>query len=129
MSFGGFGFGFGPSGSGGGDGGGGDVIIPDTSYSEITIVNSAAYVVHEDDILLHVQYSNTGATTITIPSIQNVNKRRFIVKDAGKNAYNNNIMIVTEGDETIDNDDSFIIDVAGGSVEVYSDGINWHITY
>ena len=75
----------------------------------ITTVNAATYDLLETDYILHVTYTVTGAVTITLPTAQTVSGERIIIKDAGGNAGINNITIDTEGSETIDGDDTAII--------------------
>ena len=93
-----------------------------------TTVNSATYNTLTTDYIIHVTYTTTGECTITIPSAQiSTVGRTFIIKDAGFNASTYNIIINTEGSETIEGQTSLILNNDEDTVELYSDGSNLFI--
>jgi len=97
-------------------------------FRSVTTVAAATYDLLTTDYILNVTYTGTAAvTSLTLPTAQAVSGRLIIIKDAGYNATTNNITIDTQGAETIDNAATFVINSNGDSVNVYSDGTNWHV--
>jgi len=94
----------------------------------VTIVNAATYDLLTTDLLLHVTYTGTGAvTSLTLPTAQVEIGRVITIKDAGGSAGTNNITIDTEGAETIDGEDTYVINGNYDGITIYSDGSDWFI--
>ena len=89
-----------------------------------TIVNASTYTVLEGDHTLLVNYTATGACTITIPTALILAYKRLVIKDSGGGAATKNIIIGTQGTEKIDGVDTYVINTAKGKVELASDGAN-----
>jgi len=87
--------------------------------------HDSTYTVLLDDVIVAVTRTAHGASTVTIPTLGTINRRVLIIDDAGLNANVNNITIATEASEKIDGSDTAIINSAGGSLRLYSDGTNW----
>jgi hypothetical protein len=103
---------------------GGNLTSESTQFVNITTVNSTTYDLATDDYILHV---TTAVTSLTLPTAQVGSGRTIIVKDGVGNAVNDNIVIDTEGTETIDGQNTFTIDTNYESVTLYCDGSNWFI--
>lgn len=72
--------------------------------------------------------TNTDAVrTITLASVTVEEGRIVHIKDESGGAGTNNIIIVTEGAETIDGEASVIINADYNALSLYSDGTNWFI--
>jgi len=94
----------------------------------LTTVNAATYELLLTDYIVHVTYTATAAvTSLTLPTVQLVEGRVIVIKDAGGNANANNITINTQGAETIDGQNTLVINSDYGSVNLYSDGSNWFV--
>ncbi|RLC33998.1 hypothetical protein DRH14_03920, partial [Candidatus Shapirobacteria bacterium] len=63
--------------------------------------------------------------TITLLSAARSNGKIIYIKDESGGAATNNITIVTEGAETIDGANNYIINVNYGAVQLICDGTNW----
>jgi hypothetical protein len=92
-----------------------------------TEMDAATYDVLATDDILHVTYTATGAVAITMPTDQVIDGRGILIKDAGGNAALNNIVIDTEGSETIDGGAIATINSDYAAIWLYSDGVNWFI--
>lgn len=93
-----------------------------------TTVNAATYDLLATDYILNVAYTTTGAvTSLTLPTAQCVAGRAIVIKDTGGLSGTNNITIDTEGSETIDGDETAVINSDYSSINLYSDGSNWFI--
>ena len=68
-----------------------------------------------------------AARTITLRSVDCVQGRIIIIKDESDGAGGYAITVDTQGAETIDGVDSYLIDTNYGYVKVYSDGSNWFV--
>ena len=64
--------------------------------NNITEVTEATYEIVDDDVIIHVAYTNTGGCDITWPSELMINKKIVDIKDADGNASVNNITITPE---------------------------------
>ena len=104
-----------------------DVDLAQVDSAPPTTVAAATFTVLTTHVTLEVDYTATGAVTITIDSDNAVAGRRFYIVDTGGNAGTNNITINTEGAETINGEVSGIIAADYESWEVYSDGTNFFI--
>jgi len=111
-----------------------DSQIPDsvTRDSEliptITVVNTATYDLLVTDKILHVTYTATAAvTSLTLPTAQATSGRQIVIKDAAGNAGSFSITIDTEGAETIDGSDTYVMGTNYEAKTLYSDGNNWFI--
>ena len=94
----------------------------------VTTVAAATYDLLATDLLVHVDYTTTGAvTSLTLPTAQVADGRRVIIKDVDGNAGTNNITIDTEGSETIDGAATLVIAANYGFAELYCDGTNWFV--
>lgn len=91
-------------------------------------VTSATKTLQRFEIILHVLYTETGESTITLPTEEMVSGRYVIIKDAYGNATTNNIIIETEGAETIDGASNLSITADYGSVFVYATNTSWYIS-
>ena len=97
-------------------------------FTPVTTVAAATYDLLVRDLLVHVDYTTTGAvTSLTLPTAQVADGRRVIIKDVDGNAGTNNITIDTEGSETIDGAATLVIAADYGFAELYCDGTNWFI--
>jgi hypothetical protein len=102
----------------------GNTSIEGSQFVNLTTVNSTTYNLATDDYILHI---TTAVTSLTLPTAQVVSGRTIIVKDGVGNAVNDNIVIDTEGTETIDGQNTFTIDTNYESITLYCDGSNWFI--
>jgi len=91
----------------------------------VTPVTNATYQTTGLESILHVEYTATGAVTVTLDRDEVTDGRRIVIKDAGGNATAQNITIDTEGAETIDGAADLTISTDYNSVVLYSDGSNW----
>jgi len=78
-----------------------DFLVSTIGYDFTREITTATYSLVEDDIILHVTRTTTGACEITIPTALITDGRYFIVKDGGYNATVNNITVKTQGSELI----------------------------
>ncbi len=92
-------------------------------------VSTATYTLNESDnypeIIIHVTRTASGTCTITIDTDQLANDSQITFKDAAGGASSFNIVIDTEGAETIDGAASLTISADYGSKTLYNDGSNW----
>ena len=93
----------------------------------VTTIKVATYSLLNTDYSLNVDYTTTGACTITLPTAQMVSGRIITIKDSGFNSKNNNIFIETEGSELIEGDTNVKYTRDGMSLTIYSDGTAWFI--
>lgn len=83
----------------------------------IVDVSGTIYTLTETDNILHV--TGTAGCTITIPTVLITDGRKITVKDAVGGAAANNIIITTEGSETIDGNATAVIDTNFNSLTLY----------
>jgi len=88
-------------------------------FRSVTTVNTVTYSLLITDYILHVTYTVTGASEITIPTAQIVDNRIIHIADGGANAGTNNITIATEGSETINGDNTLVISSDHSAVSLY----------
>lgn len=91
----------------------------------VTTLAAGTYSVGEQDYIISVTYTATGAVTVDIPTDLVTVGRTIIVNDTGAGAGTNNIVITTEASETIDGSASKTISANNGTVALFSDGTNW----
>lgn len=104
----------------------GGLSVKSANFRNITEVDTAIYDLLATDYILHVIYTSTAAvSSLTIPSVQTIQGRIIIIKDAGGNANTNTITIDTEGSETIDGSATYVLDADYESIMLYCDGENW----
>jgi len=74
------------------------------------------------------EYSDTAASTIFLPDTP-ADGTWIVIKDGDLNANTNNIVVATEGSDTIDEAASYTMDADGEAVEVVYDtgGTDWNI--
>jgi len=94
------------------------VEVTANSYT-VTSASKASYYV--------VNYTDTGAVNFCLDTDMTVDGRMITIKDGELNANNNNITITTEGAETIDEANTYVMNAAGEAVTLLSDGTNWFI--
>lgn len=95
-----------------------------------TVVSAATYTVDsgtDDDTVLLVTRTASGACTITLPSSAAVDGRTLFIKDAGLNAGTYNITIDTQSTEKIDGNDEAVLNVDGAALTLISDGTDWFV--
>jgi len=93
----------------------------------VTTVNAATYSVLATDKILHVTYTTTGSTLITVPTALITAGFDVVIKDGGGNAGTNNITVEGALSETIDGDTEWLIDGDYDWLRLYSDGSNMFI--
>lgn len=91
------------------------------------IVSSASATVQNDAGIVYVDYTATGAVTLSLYSAVFANYGGLIIKDRGNNAATYNITINAAGSETIDGSSSRVINSNRGVLHIVSDGANWNI--
>ena len=74
-----------------------------------------------------INYTDTGSQWTMLDTDATVDGRVVTIKDGELNASNANIVISTEGAETIDEADTYTIDADGEAVTLLSDGTNWFV--
>jgi len=77
-----------------------------------------------DDCVIGVDTSS-GTVTVTLPSAGAVAGKVFVINDEGGAAATNNVVVATEGSETIDGSSSASITSNYGTLRLYSDGSNF----
>lgn len=92
--------------------------ITASTYSIVSTTKAVNYVVN---------YTDTGASGVTLDTDLLVDGRTITIKDGELNAGTNNITIGTEGAETIDEAATYTIDANGEAVTLMSDGTNWFV--
>jgi len=93
----------------------------------VTEVDAANYSLLQDDYILHVTYTSTGAVAILVPEAQCIARRVFYIKDAGRNAATNHITVTVEGGRTIDGKTQYILDTDNELAGFYCDGVNLNL--
>ena len=79
------------------------------------------------DRWLQVDYTSTGAVTLTLPPVAMFGTGLKLIKDSGFNAGVNNITILPYSTETIDGSPSVILATSRGMVGIFSDGVNYFV--
>ena len=70
--------------------------VASCQLNNITEVTEATYEIVDDDVIIHVAYTNTGGCAIPWPSELMIDKKIVDIKDADGNASVNNITITPE---------------------------------
>lgn len=93
----------------------------------LTLVSSTPYTVKVLDEIL--QCDTSVALTLNLPAASSVTAgRRYYIKDATGNAEINNITVTPDGFDTIDGDNTLIIQANYAGVAIYCDGVSaWFI--
>ena len=90
-------------------------------------VNTTPYTVVDSDSIIGVDTSST-VVTLNLPAAAAANKGRVImIKDEGADAEARAITIAASSGQTIDGASTTVINVARGSVSIYSNGAAWFI--
>lgn len=98
------------------------------SFPIPTVISAAAYLVSSADVILFVQYTDMGEVTITLPTVEAVSGRPLTIKDTGQNCSVHNIVILTEGSETIEGESDAVMSADGASWTLVADSNgNWGI--
>lgn len=77
--------------------------------------------------VLEVDYTATGAVVVDLPLCSDMIGRIIYIKDTGFACSANNITITANGIELIDLLNTFILNADGICVQLYSNGVKWHI--
>lgn len=96
-------------------------------------VTTATYSLNETGdhsmIILFVNYSSTGACTITLDTDMLTNSDAVIrIKDSWWSAWTNNITVATEWSETIDWSATFVISDNLASYDFSNNWTNWSVS-
>jgi len=90
-----------------------------TQYYTLNAATKASYHI--------INYTDTGSQWTMLDTDATVDGRVVTIKDGDMNASAANIVISTEGAETIDEADTYTIDADGEAVTLMSDGTDWHV--
>ena len=91
-----------------------------------TVVADSVYTVIVSDYIIDISHTDTADTVhVTIPTALAVAGKRFEIWDTEFNAGTNNIIIGTEGAETVNEAVADTIAANGGKRLIWSDGTNW----
>lgn len=95
----------------------------------IISVASETYNLSADDknVELVVVRTASGPCSITLSSSLMNTIKRLLIKDAAKNASQNQIRVLTEGSETIDGLGELVVDSNGAAVELFPFNGSWHV--
>jgi hypothetical protein len=92
--------------------------LASAQLNTITEVTDPAYEIVDDDVIIHVAYTNTGICAITWPTELMTNNRIIDFKDADGNASVNNITITPESG-LIEGAASFPISIDSAAYTIY----------
>jgi len=92
-----------------------------------TRLTGSSYTILHDDFRIGVPYTVTGTVDIYLPDCANVSGQEFTIKDEGGNCQVNNITLYPSGSQTIDGEDSLIININYTSLKFYNNNNNWFI--
>mgnify|MGYP003118255012 CR=1 FL=1 len=84
------------------------------------------YTIREIDYLIGVQSNSlTASVTLTLPDADNLlNGQTYVIKDEGGNVNTHNIIIVAQSGDTIDGQNSIILESSYASIQLYCNGVN-----
>jgi len=92
-----------------------------------SVLISSNYTVLSSDYIIGVNTSG-GPITITLPSVASTTSgRTLIIKDETGNASTNAITVNCAGSDTIDGDNSILIDSNHIAIAIYCTSTGWHI--
>jgi len=97
-------------------------------HAQVT-VNTSTYTIDPKDIVIFVDYSSTGVSTLTLPTMATAGSHHYTIKDSGGNCATFNIIVQTPGDEsTIDGSTTLALNVNYMSVNfvLRSSNNTWH---
>lgn len=103
------------------------ILLKQPGLVEVTTIAAATgttTVAGELNVVL-VDYTTTGASTVTLGTATVAEGQVVIIKDVDGNAATNNITVDTEGSETIDGAASASITADSGALRLVSDGTDW----
>lgn len=105
-----------------------NILIGGLGSEGVRVVSASTDTVLITDKILNIDYTSTGACTVTIPSsLIAISGFSVGIKDSGGNAGANNITVETEGSETIDGSANAVITGNYNFFTFYSDGSNLFI--
>ena len=87
-------------------------------------VGTGSSISTSNEIIIGVT-DTSAVRTITLQTADAIAGRIYIIKDESGAAGTNNIIIATQGSETIDGDGTLVIASNYGGVMLYSDNVNW----
>jgi hypothetical protein len=94
--------------------------------NRITTVSGASYTVLNTDLIINVTGTSTTAVTINLPAISSLPENKvYHIKDAGLNAFTNNITIVPNGADTFEGEADAKIQTDGLCLSIYNGGSGW----
>ena len=94
----------------------------------VSAVAAATYDLQVTDHILSITYTGTGpVTNLRLMTAQMVSGRTLVIKDTGGNAFLNPITVTTEGGETIDGQDTFVMNSNYQSINLFTNGSNWFV--
>ena len=106
--------------------------VDDSFEKGVTGINAATYTILTSDRTIAVDYTTTGAVTLTLPSAASAfsSGARLLIKDSGVNALINKITINRAGSDTITDratgETSTIINTNGGAIWMQAkDATTW----
>ena len=74
--------------------------------------------------------STNGPVSVRLPNASNLeNGQTYVVKDEGGVAHNNNITILASGSQTIDGQNSVVLESPFASLQLYCNGTNKYFIY
>lgn len=107
------------------------ITVTSTEYEEtITVVDGDSATIAEDTDIAHVVYNGRRKTEcfIKLASSNLANRKQpLTIKDAGGKAGTYPIVVFTEGDATIDDEEYLVLWINYSSAELYTDGQNWYV--
>lgn len=98
-----------------------------TTYEKVN-VNSPSYTATIDKNFIMVDYTVTGACTVTLPIVSSIQGINYEIIDSGGNAHFNYITVNCDAADTISGGSSVIISENYNSVSLFNDSTNkWFI--
>jgi hypothetical protein len=97
------------------------------SNKDVKTISSSSVITPLQSETIYLVDSSSGTMTITISSSSVESGKSITIKDSKGQSQINNIIINTEGVETIDDNDSVSIQSNYTAITLISDGMNWFI--
>lgn len=94
---------------------------------ETESISSTGTVTPTQSTTVYLVDCSSGSVTLTIATSSLENGKEIVFKDTTGSSSTNNIIVDTEGSETIDGQTSFTIASNYTSISLISDGTNWFI--